>query len=76
MNSEGVYVNALFPTPIEHHMTFGLTHKVTENMDVTLSYIHGFKKGFTENNKDLPFGGGTDVALAIDMIGLGVAWYF
>ncbi|MCH2206427.1 MAG: outer membrane protein transport protein [Lentisphaerales bacterium] len=76
MNSDGVYVNSLFPTPIEHHITFGLTHEVTENMEVTLSYIHGFKKGFTENKKDLQFGEGTDVSLAIDMIGLGITWYF
>jgi long-chain fatty acid transport protein len=76
MGSEDVFANSLFPTPIEHHVSCGFTHKITETLDFSMSYIHGFKKSFTEDNKDIAVGGGTEVSLEMDIISLGLTWYF
>ena len=78
MNSDDVYVNSLFPTPIEHHLSCGFTHKISDTLEFSMSYIHGFKKSFTENDKDngIPFAKGTEVSLEMDLVGIGITYYF
>lgn len=78
MNADGVFANALFPTPIEHHVTFGASHMITDTLELTLSYIHGFTKSFTESNKDFPapVASGSKVSLDVDLFGIGISWYF
>ena len=43
-----------------------------------MSYIHGFKKSFTENGKDTGefFAKGSEVSLEMDLVAVGLTWYF
>lgn len=76
INDSDVYSNSIFPTPIEHHASFGISHRVSESWEVALSYVHGFKNGLRENNKDVSAANGTVVSLELDFVALGVTWFF
>ncbi|MCM8526502.1 MAG: outer membrane protein transport protein [Lentisphaeraceae bacterium] len=68
--------NSLFPAITEHHASVGMSHKINDSWEVSVSYLRAFKSGVRENNKDVVAGGGSTSSLELDFIALGVSWYF
>ncbi|NQZ57464.1 MAG: TonB-dependent receptor, partial [Lentisphaeraceae bacterium] len=76
LGDEDVFANALFAAPVEHHAACGFTYELGDSMELSMAYVHGFKNGFRENNKDIPLGGGSEVSLSLDQLTIGFAWRF
>ena len=70
------FANSLFPALTEHHASVGMSHRINDSWEVSVSYLRGFKNGNREDNKDVAVGGGSTSSLELDFIALGVSWYF
>jgi len=66
-----------FPAIVEHHLTLGAGYRFTENFEVNLAWVHGFKNEIEESGTDL-FGRPVTVksTLSEDSIDFGLTWRF
>jgi len=72
--ADQTFFNILAPGVIENHLTLGGTWTLANNNELTLGYMHGFKKTvYGPSVIPAPFGGG-DVNLHMSQDSLGVAY--
>jgi len=77
INDSDQYANSLFPSVTEHHASIGMSYKVNENWEVSLSWLRAFKNGIREDGKDLGgVGQGSTSSLELDFIALGFTYNF
>lgn len=71
------FLNILAPATIQDHITLGATWKLASKSELTVAYMHGFKK--TVNGVGsipaVPFGGGeANISLSEDSLGVAYSW--
>jgi len=67
------YFNVLAPGVVENHLTLGATWTLENNGEVTVGYMHAFKKTVTGANGVLP-GTGINLNMYEDSIGVAYGW--
>ena len=74
IQARDVTFNILAPGIVQDHATAGFTYKVGSNSEVTMAYMHAFKKSVSgpANNPNFPVGGTETLTMSEDS--LGIAW--
>ena len=74
--------NVIAPGVVENHMTLGATWTFVNKSELTLGYMHAFKKTINGVRTDMPtqtapfanFGNGIDLNMTQDSIGIAYGW--
>ena len=76
IDSEAMFANAFAPIIIEHYLSAGFSYRVNEKWEVAGAYIHGFENSVTDNGGQIPAAEGTEVTSSVDIVNIGLTYYF
>jgi long-chain fatty acid transport protein len=80
--SSQTFFNVLAPGVVQDHLTLGGTWKLADKSEISLAYIHAFKKtvngttsGYGPGSIPAPLGGGnTNISMSEDSLGISYGW--
>lgn len=77
IRSNAVFANGLFPAVPETHVSLGFTYRLTEKMDLSMTYTHAFYKSVTDDGSQLGgWGTGTTIGMYQNSLTTGLAYRF
>ena len=81
IREDQVLFNILAPAIVEDHLTIGATYQINPNMELTVSYVHGFENTMTGQSPFQPVGADPNnpvdnVSLAMEQNSIGATFGF
>jgi long-chain fatty acid transport protein len=78
VQARDVTFNILAPGVVQHHATLGFTYNVSKSSEITMAYMHAFKKSVSgpANNPYFPVGGNETISLSENSLGVAWGWKY
>ncbi|WDE99068.1 TonB-dependent receptor [Lentisphaera profundi] len=76
IDSEAAFSNVFAPIIIEHYASCGFSYRLDEEWEIGAAYIHGFENTVTDNGRQIPAAEGTEVTSSVDIVSVGLTYYF
>ena len=75
VSPENVFFNTIAPGVVKDHLTLGATYALSKSMEISADYVHAFKNTVT-GTMTQSGGGGEELSMSQNTLGVSVGWKF